>query len=103
MAIFKTFGSNPSGKDLQALEGSLNYKNGVFQNLSRTEALVKGASFIKIMWRYFTKSRNTKPPAVLPSVKTDIRLLKGDKPVILWFGHSSYFIHCNDMNILIDP
>ncbi|MDP4262862.1 MAG: MBL fold metallo-hydrolase [Bacteroidota bacterium] len=103
MAILKTFGNNPAGNDLQTIKGSLNYRDGVFQNLSRTEALVKGASFLKIMWRYFTKPGNTKPPVALPSVMTNINLLKEEKPVILWFGHSSYFIQCNGKNILVDP
>lgn len=43
------------------------------------------------------------PPKPLPSVKTDLRALKVDKPVIVWFGHSSYFIHINGMNVLVDP
>ena len=29
--------------------------------------------------------------------------LGNDKPVIVWFGHSSYFIHINGKNILVDP
>lgn len=103
MAIFKAFGNNPTGDDLQTIEASSNYRKGIFQNLSNTEALVKGASFIKIMWRYFTKPGNTRPPGILPSVKTDILSLNGDNPVILWFGHSSYFIHWKGRNVLIDP
>jgi L-ascorbate metabolism protein UlaG (beta-lactamase superfamily) len=103
MAIFKTFGSNPSGNDLERINASPNYKDGVFQNRSPTASLVKGASMMKIMWRFFTKPRNTKPPAILPSVKTDIKSLQGDKPIVVWFGHSSYFIWCKGKNILIDP
>jgi L-ascorbate metabolism protein UlaG (beta-lactamase superfamily) len=103
MAIFKTFGRNPSGKGLETIKTSPNYRDGVFQNLSLTESLVKGASYLKITWRFFTKPRNTAPPKTLPSVKTNLGSLKGDKPVIVWFGHSSYFIHINGKNILVDP
>ena len=39
----------------------------------------------------------------MPSVKTDLKNIKSDKPVIVWFGHSSYFIRINNKNILIDP
>jgi L-ascorbate metabolism protein UlaG (beta-lactamase superfamily) len=55
------------------------------------------------MWRFFNKPKNTAPPKPLPCVKTDIALLTSDKPVIVWFGHSSYFIHINGKNILVDP
>ena len=103
MTILRAFGSNPSGKDVEIIKTSPNYKDGVFQNLTQTESLVKGASFVKIMWRFFNKPKNTAPPQPLPSVKTDLRSFTGDKPVIVWFGHSSYFIRINGKNILVDP
>jgi L-ascorbate metabolism protein UlaG (beta-lactamase superfamily) len=103
MAILKTFGSNPSGKDVETIKTSPNYKDGVFQNLSHTESLVKGASILKIMWRFFNKPKNTAPPKPLPSIKTDLKSLSDDKTTIVWFGHSSYFIHINGINILVDP
>src|SRR5258706_7026401 len=103
MAILRTFGSNPSGKDVETIRSSPNYRNGVFQNLTTTEQLVKGASFLKIMWRFFNKPRNTAPPKRLPSLKTDLKSLGNDKPIIVWFGHSSYFIRITGRNILVDP
>jgi L-ascorbate metabolism protein UlaG (beta-lactamase superfamily) len=39
----------------------------------------------------------------LPSVKTDLKSLYSEKPVIVWFGHSSYLIHSKGTNILVDP
>lgn len=103
MAILKPFGSNPSGKYVETLKRSPNYNGRVFRNFSDTESLVKGASFAKITWRFFTKPKNTAPPKPLPSVKTDLKALRSDKPVIVWFGHSSYFIRINGKNILVDP
>ena len=103
MAIFRTFGSNPSGKELEKIKTSPNYRDRVFQNLSHTEQLAKGASMLKIMWRFFNKPTNTEPPIPLPSAKTDLLSFKSDKPFIIWFGHSSYFIHINGKNILVDP
>lgn len=103
MAILRTFGKNPSGHELDKIRSSVNYRDGLFQNLSHTESLVKGASFPRIMWRYFTKPKNTAPPQPLPSIKTDLRSLSRDKPFLVWFGHSSYFIGIEKMNILVDP
>jgi L-ascorbate metabolism protein UlaG (beta-lactamase superfamily) len=102
MALLKTFGSNPSGKVLDKIKTSPNYREGVFQNLSETKSLVEGASFMKIMWRFFNKPKDTTPRKRLPSVKTDLKSL-ADEPVIVWFGHSSYFIHIHGKNILVDP
>jgi L-ascorbate metabolism protein UlaG (beta-lactamase superfamily) len=104
MALFKTFGSNPSGSDLEKIKRlSPHYRDGVFHNLSQTDALVKGASFPRIMWRFFNKPKNTAPPKALPSVKTNLQSFSGDKAVIVWFGHSSYYIYINGMHILVDP
>lgn len=103
MAIFKTFGKTPSGKDLEKIVVSGNYKDGNFRNISPTKMLTKNASYIRMTWRFLNKPRNTAPPKPLPSIKTDLRSLKQDKPVIVWFGHSSYFICINGKNILVDP
>jgi len=103
MGILRAFGSNPSGKYVETIKASPHYQNGVFQNISPTDSLVKGASFLKIMWRFFRKPKNTAPPKPLPSIKTDLKSLKGDRPVIIWFGHSSYFINISGTTILVDP
>ena len=103
MAIFKAFGNNPRGVELEKIKSSANYRDDVFQNLSPTESLVKGASFMKIMWRFFNKPKNTMPPKSLPSINTDLHALANDKPVVVWFGHSSYFLRINGMNVLVDP
>jgi len=42
-------------------------------------------------------------PAKIPSVKTDLKSYYSKPPSIIWFGHSSYLIHCDGINILIDP
>jgi L-ascorbate metabolism protein UlaG (beta-lactamase superfamily) len=39
----------------------------------------------------------------LPSLKTDLKSVEKERPVIVWFGHSSYFIRINKKNILVDP
>jgi L-ascorbate metabolism protein UlaG (beta-lactamase superfamily) len=82
---------------------SPNFKNGSFQNQSPTETLSKDASFLKVFLRFLRKPKFVNPPKVLPSVKTDLLHLVADNPVIVWFGHSSYLIHHNGLNILVDP
>ncbi len=103
MALFKTFGSNPSGKDLDRIVASANYKQNIFQNLSVTRALMEGTSYIKLTWRFFNKPKNTAPDSPLPSVKIALQPIATEKPTINWFGHSSYLIRINGRTILVDP
>jgi len=103
MAILKTLGKNPSGAELEKVKLSPNYRDGIFQNQHPTVTLSENASFIKVFWKFFNKPKDTEPPRVLPAIKNDLKNIKSDKPVITWFGHSSYFIRINGKNILVDP
>ena len=99
----KVFGKLPTGKRLHRIKQSPNYKDGVFSNLSPTPVMAEDASFRKILKDYYKKPKTTEPPAPLPSVKTNLKNLSGDSTTIVWFGHSSYFIHTKGKNILVDP
>ncbi|TCK85135.1 MBL fold metallo-hydrolase [Albibacterium bauzanense] len=82
---------------------SKNYKNGSFQNLSSTPTMAPDVSFISILKDMFRRPKSVRPQHMIPSVKTDLKLLFSKEPLIVWFGHSSYLIHCNGKNILVDP
>ncbi|MEO7394576.1 MAG: MBL fold metallo-hydrolase [Chitinophagaceae bacterium] len=99
----KVTGKLPSGKLLKQLKKSPNYKVKGFQNLSYTPVMSEDASYWKMIVDALSKNKDVKPPSELPSVKTDLKNLKGDQPVIVWFGHSSYFIRIANKNILVDP
>jgi len=96
-------GKLPSGKHLEKLKQSPNYKRGAFQNLSPTPMKPDDISYWKMMKEFFKKNKDTVPPGLLPSVKTDLDKLNPGKPVIVWFGHSSYLIRIDNKNFLIDP
>lgn len=101
---FKKFGRKPSGELLQRIYKSPNYKEGAFKNLTPTQVMIEGGgSMFKSLMEFLNKPKNTIPPATLPSVKTDLKSLKSDNPVVVWFGHSSYFIKLNEKSILVDP
>lgn len=82
---------------------SKNYKNGSFRNLSSTPTMAPDVSFIRILKDMFRRPKSVRPQHIIPSVKTDLKLLFSKEPLIVWFGHSSYLIHCNGKNILVDP
>lgn len=99
----KITGKLPSGKYLQQLKRSANYKEGAFQNLSPTPMKPEDVSYWKMMREFFKKHPETVPAGKLPFVKTDLKKLNSSEPVIVWFGHSSYFIRIENKNFLIDP
>jgi L-ascorbate metabolism protein UlaG (beta-lactamase superfamily) len=80
-----------------------NLKRQAFQNLSHTPQLAEGYTLFKILSAFFSKPKTTVPAAALPAVKTDLKSYYSAKPSIIWFGHSSYLIHADGINILVDP
>ncbi|MFT3908262.1 MAG: MBL fold metallo-hydrolase [Ferruginibacter sp.] len=97
-------GKLASGERLRRIEDSVNYKNGQFQNIHTTPQLTEGANLFSVMRKFFFgKSRNTRPPSILPSKKTDLLQLDPGENVLVWFGHSSYFIQVDGKKILVDP
>ncbi len=99
----KITGKLPSGKHKEKLQQSPNYKEGAFQNLSPTPMKPEGVSYWKMTREFIKKHPDTAPPAKLPFVKTDLKKLDTSEPVIVWFGHSSYFIRIGSKNFLVDP
>ncbi len=103
MSLIKSLGKNPSGKRLERIKQSPNYKNNAFQNLSHTDQLSKDTSYAKIMKDSMKKSKRVEPTEGLPFVKTDLENIHSEEPVIVWFGHSSYLLKINGKTILVDP
>ncbi len=99
----KSFGKNPSGARLEKIKQSPNYKDGSFHNRSETPMMSDDGSYWKLLKEYFSNKQNTEPSANVPSVKTDLKAEPSQEPSIVWFGHSSYFIQINGLNILVDP
>jgi L-ascorbate metabolism protein UlaG (beta-lactamase superfamily) len=104
MYILKKFGKTPSGKLLEQIQKSKNFRDGQFQNLNFTPQLTEGTTIPKVLYSFlFKKNPKTKPPGAIPSVKTDLLNLPADKDLLVWFGHSSYFIQIDGKKFLIDP
>lgn len=98
------FGKSPSGERLELIKKSPNFKTGKFQNLSNTPALTEGYSYAKVFYEFFFKRKPERIPLEkIPSIKTDLLTLPLDKDVLVWFGHSSYYIQLDGKRILVDP
>jgi L-ascorbate metabolism protein UlaG (beta-lactamase superfamily) len=100
----RRFGAAPRGNGLKIIQQSPRYKNGQFQNESNTPSLTEGASFFSVLREFlFDKSKQRIPPSPLSSVKTDLLHLDPRKNLLVWFGHSSYFMQVDGKTVLVDP
>ena len=98
------FGNAVTGKRLERMKESPNYKNGKFENQHNTPALTEGYSYTKVLFEFLFKKKEGRVPVdSIPSVKTDLLNLPPDKDILVWFGHSSYFIQLDGKRILVDP
>lgn len=98
------FGRLPEGARLAKLEQSPNYSDGTFHNKVPMAEIVKGGVNISGFIKYFFHHReNPEPSGPVPVVKTDLKSLNREKDVVIWLGHSSYYIQLGGKTILIDP
>ena len=98
------FGVSPDKERLALLKKSPNYRDGKFQNRHFTPVITEGYSMTSTMIDFiFKKFPRQIPPDTIPSIKTDLKNLPRDSNVVVWFGHSSYFIQLEGKRFLIDP
>jgi len=98
------FGQAPSAEHLERISESSNFDKGMFKNLQKTPDLSEGHSYFGILYQqFFVHHPRTKPEDALPSKKTDLFSIPEDENVLVWFGHSSYFIQLDGIKILVDP
>lgn len=98
------FGSKPSEKQLAELKKSTQYFNGAFNNQSHTPALTEGVSMLEVLREFFFKKEpRRKPKQALPTVKTNLLPQAKNQDILIWFGHSSYFMQIDGKTVLVDP
>lgn len=99
----KSFGKLPSGKRLERVRQSPQYRDGSFQNIEKTAMLAEGVSYFRMLREFFSEGIDRIPAEPLHTVKTDLRALPVNEPTLVWFGHSSYLLTLGGKRILIDP
>lgn len=99
-----SFGKPSTGGRLSRIQKSPNYRDGQFQNQSFTPTFAEDVSKFEMIRDGIFKIRERKAPkTTLPSVKTDLKSLDSEKDVLIWFGHSSYFMQIDGKRMLVDP
>ncbi len=98
------FGKLPSGEQLEVITESPNYRNGSFQNIHHTPDITEGYTYFSVLYEFlFTKRPRLRPIDSIPSTKVDLIHLDPKEDVLVWFGHSSYFMQIDGKKMLIDP
>lgn len=78
-------------------------KNRQFKNLSETPPFAEGYNYFDLFRIFMNRPKDLQPHDPVPSIKTDLKKFHSKEPAIVWFGHSSYLIHHDGLNFLIDP
>ncbi len=98
------FGKSPAGQRLERIKASPNYSGGQFRNIHDTPQITEGYTMFGVMLEFlFAKRERLKPDGSIPSKKTDLLRLSKEKDVLVWFGHSSYFMQLDGKTFLVDP
>jgi L-ascorbate metabolism protein UlaG (beta-lactamase superfamily) len=98
------FGKLPHGERLARIAQSPNHVDGAFRNQLDTPMLTTDESQVSIMLgNAFGKKGNARPQAAIPAIKTDLKTLDAAQDLVIWLGHSSYFVQLGGRRILIDP
>ena len=98
------FGELPSGDRLARIERSPNHAGGVFHNQIDTPMRTTDQSEWSMwMQTLFGEKGQVRPPGVVHAVKTDLKALDPAQDLVVWLGHSSYFVQLGGQRVLIDP
>lgn len=99
-----SFGKLPSGKRQEQIMLSPHFVSGQFENLEETPVQVNDKGFIAdIRDDLFNWKEGLRPEGEIPWVKMDLKNMDRSRDLIVWLGHSSYFIQLDGQRILVDP
>ncbi|WP_158640496.1 MBL fold metallo-hydrolase [Anseongella ginsenosidimutans] len=98
----RSLGKLPAGNRLERIKASPNYRENAFRNQEVTSMLSEDASYLRMIRESMRKDSRRSPAESLPVVSSGFPAVSG-KPVVTWFGHSSYLIQTESVNLLVDP
>lgn len=99
------FGRLPSGERLARIQASPHYVNGQFQCLEPVEVMTNPDEnrFVAMYKFIFRDTELLIPKHVMLSKKTDLKNIPRDEDILVWMGHSTFYMQLNSIRILIDP
>lgn len=104
MQPFWHIGKLPSGERLARIQASPNYSGGEFRYPLPTPTISKEDSEGGSLFKFFFGDKSGRSPQhPLPSIKTDLRALDPNQDLLVWLGHSSFYMQLGGFKILADP
>lgn len=98
------FGDLPSGDRLARIERSPNHAGGVFHNQIDTPMRTTDQSEWSMwMQTLFGEKGQVRPLGAIPAIKIDLKALDPAQDLVVWLGHSSFFMQLGGQRLLIDP
>ena len=99
------FGRLPSGDRLKRIQQSPHYVNGQFQCLTPVEVMTnKDENRFLATFKFIMRDTSKLfPKQLILSKKTDLKSLPADENVLIWMGHSTFYLQIQGYKILIDP
>ncbi len=101
---FDSLGGSASGRRLERVEQSPNYRKGQFVNLEPTEVMLDGSLFSSTQEFFFGEGRRV-PEEPLPAMAPDLSSfpLSDSSLEVIWLGHSTVLMAFDGAVLLIDP
>lgn len=98
------FGQQPEGSHLSRIQASPNYVDGQFRNQVDTPMFNGDESFASVVWQNLTTTSPELTPArALPSVNVSLKSLDAQQDLLIWLGHSTFYLQLDGKRFLIDP
>ena len=102
--LLPKFGQLPAGKHLEAIAQSPNFQDDSFRNIEPIPRFTANENSSKGWIGYLlTKKERPAPPLPVPAVKTDLKALDINMNIVVWLGHSSFYIQFSGKRLLVDP
>ena len=100
------FGRLPQGERLARIQASPHYINGKFQNLVPVQVMSEDSGenrFVATAKFLFGDKSALSPKEPMLSHKTDLKKLDIKQDLVVWMGHSTFYMQLSGRRILIDP
>ena len=97
------FGALPEGARLERIKRSPHFKDGIFTVEEPFTYHFESSGFAAWWDFLFGSHPELRPQQALPSQHPDLKALKADEDVVVWLGHSSFFMQLGGLRVLVDP
>lgn len=104
--LYPTFGGDVSKEKKELYKKSNQFKDGTFHNVAPVPKALSFSETMSLAYTFFTtKVVNGRPKDDLQIDKLDSTTVANytGKARMVWFGHSSFLLQIDGLNVLIDP